>query len=115
MAAVPPHTPWVHGCPKICAQTGTLIHPITIDVTSLCVISQDTLFIPWEKGLKASSPLAWGRAGESRRGWERDEALGGPAAATCGWARALPGLYRKPGCSESICRFQTSLCLPRPE
>lgn len=70
-----PPRPQAGGCPNICAQTGTLIHSRTTDVTSLCVFSQDTLFIPRGKGLKASSPLGMGRAGESRRERERDEAL----------------------------------------
>lgn len=70
-----PPRPQADGCPNVCVQTGTLINSRTTDVTSLCVFSQDTLFIPRGKGLKASSPLGWGRAGESRRERERDEAL----------------------------------------
>lgn len=31
------------------------------------------------------------------------------------WATALPGHHREQGCSESTCRFQTSLCLHRLE
>lgn len=63
MAVVPAHAPRAHRCPNICAQTDTHIHPIPIDVTSLGVVSQDTLFIPWENGLKARSPLGWKRVG----------------------------------------------------
>lgn len=52
------------------------------------------------------------------RGWERVGEECGPLQPICGqvgWTMAFPRLCRKLVCSESICRFQTSLCLPRPE
>lgn len=58
------------------------------------------------------------KVGESRRGWERvGEACGPPQPiyGQVGRTTASHGLCRKPVCSESICSFQKSLCLPRPE
>lgn len=98
-------SPTPHG--PIGAQTFVLKQiltstPIPIDVTSLGVVSQDILFIPWENGLKARTPLRG-------RGWEKDEVLTGPSVAKGGRATALPKLHR------NLCRFQTSLCLLRLE
>lgn len=107
---VPSHVPQAHKAPNICAPTDTLIQPTLRDVTSLGVVSEDTLFIPWEHGLQARSPGGWERVAESRRGMKLSVASLWPRR----WARAFPGFLGSSLLRVHL-RFQTSAGLPCPE
>lgn len=110
MAAILSCTPRAHRGPDICAQRDS--HPPHTHRCHkpVCGFSTHCLFLR-RTGSRLGAP--WGGRGGVRVG----EAGGSPRpiCGQAGWATTFPRLCRKPVCSESICTFRISLCLPRPE
>ena len=110
MAVILSRTPRAHRGPNICAQRDS--HPLQTHRCHkpVCSFTTHRLFHR-RMGSRLGAP--WGRRGQERVG----EAGGSPwpLCGQVGWATTFPRLCRKLVCSESICRFRISLCLPRPE